>query len=196
MWAEAIQDGHRPDFFVLFTLSALLEIHTLVHIKDGGMWSTLENPPVSHEELIACCELHLAYMGQGQFIELVERKHLLIMVNQDQDADIKTIQAGTLTFDELETLNYVIYHDLGMAVGSSEVESTKVTKSLQVMPIVKKEVPDPSYTPSEELVNESEKDSMVTCTESGDSVPDTEPRLSKKETRNVSVPDTQGYCIN
>ena len=59
------------------------------------------------------------------------------------------------------------------------------------MPIVKKEVPDPSYTPSEELVNESEKDSMVTRTESGDSVLDTEPRLSEKETRNVSVPNTE-----
>ena len=93
------------------------------------MWSTLENPPVSHEELIVCCELHLAYMGQGQFIELVERKHPLIMVNQDQDVDIKTIEVGTLMFDELEMLNYVIYHGLGMAVGSGKIESTKVTKS-------------------------------------------------------------------
>ena len=30
MWAEAIQGGQRPDFFVLFALSALLEIHTVV----------------------------------------------------------------------------------------------------------------------------------------------------------------------
>ena len=137
MWAEAIQDGRRPDFFLLFALSALLEIHTLVHIKDGGMWSTLENPPVSYEELIARCELHLAYMGQGQFVELVERKHPLIMVNQDQDKDIKTIEVGSLTFDELETLNYVIYRGLGMAVGSGKIESKKATKPLQVMPTVK-----------------------------------------------------------
>ena len=56
---------------------------------------------------------------------------------------------------------------------------------------VKKEVPDPSYAPGEELVNESEKDNMVTCMESGDSVLDTELRLSEKETMNVSLPDTE-----
>ena len=44
------------------------------------------------------------------------------MVNQDQDTDIKTIEVGSLMFDELETLNYFIYHGLGMPVGSSKIE--------------------------------------------------------------------------
>ena len=65
LWAEAIQDGWRADFFILYALSALLEIHALVHLRDGGIWLTMENPPDTHNELLSHCELHLAYMGWG-----------------------------------------------------------------------------------------------------------------------------------
>ena len=108
----------------------LLEVHTLVHLKNGGIWSTMENPPGSHDELLAHCDLHLVYMGRRQFVELVKRKHPLIIVNED--TDIKTIELGHLMFDELETLNYVIYRGLGMALGLGENQQKKKKKNKKI----------------------------------------------------------------
>ena len=98
----------------MYALSALLEIHTIVHLKDGGIWTMMENLLDHHDELLSPCELQLSYMGHGLFVELVRRKHPLIIVNKDMD--VKTIKLGCLTFDEEETLNYIIYHGLGKAL--------------------------------------------------------------------------------
>ena len=62
----------------------------------------LENQPTDHSELLEWCEFHFAYIGQGLFVQLVKCKHPIIVVEQNED--IKTIELGTLTFDENETL--------------------------------------------------------------------------------------------
>ena len=114
----------------------------IVHLKDGGIWTMMENLPDHHDELLSHCELHLAYMGHGLLVELVRRKHLLIIVNQDMD--VKTIELGCLTFDEEETLNYIIYHGLGKALGSGDEPSRKQESTV---PTVKQEPPKTWNTP-------------------------------------------------
>ena len=85
----------------------------------GGILTTMENPPDNHDELLSRCELHLAFVGCGLFVELVRRLNPLIIVKEYMD--IKTIELGCLTFEEEETLNYIIYQGLGKALGSSDV---------------------------------------------------------------------------
>ena len=48
------------------------------------------------------------------FVELTERKHTLIVI--EETADVKTVLIGELTFDESETLDKVIYRGLGVGV--------------------------------------------------------------------------------
>ena len=173
LWAEAIQDGWCPDFFVLYVLSALLEIHMIIHLKDGGILTMMENPLDHHGELLACCELHLAYMGHGLFVELVRRKHPLIIVNQD--TDVKTTELACLTFDEEETLNYIVYHGIGKALGSGDEPSRKQESTVPTVkqePPVNMEHPPPDADSS--TGHEPEGDS-VPGTESNDNVPGTDP---------------------
>ena len=74
LWAESIKDGRRPDFLVLLTLNALLETHAVVHIANDNMWTTMNNPPDDHNQLLECCEYHLIFLRQGNFVEMVKRK--------------------------------------------------------------------------------------------------------------------------
>ena len=74
LWAESIKDGHRPDFFTLFALNALLETHTAVHISGNKIWTTMNDPAEDHDLLIERCEYHLIFLGRGNYIELVERQ--------------------------------------------------------------------------------------------------------------------------
>ena len=74
LWAENIKDGRRPDFLVLLALNALLETHAMVHLADGKIWTTINDPPREHAELLERCEYHLVYLGRGNFVEMVTRE--------------------------------------------------------------------------------------------------------------------------
>ena len=74
LWADSTKDGHRPDFFALFALNALLETHTAVHIGGNKIWTTMNDPPEDHNLLIRRCKYHLVFLGRGNYIELVERQ--------------------------------------------------------------------------------------------------------------------------
>ena len=66
------------------------------------------------------CNSHLVYLGRGLFVELIERKWPLTIV--EENADTKTVIIGELTFDEQDTLNKVIYCGLGFGVDKSGVQ--------------------------------------------------------------------------
>ena len=138
VWAESIKDGRRLDFFVLLALNALLETHAVVHISNNRMWTTLNDPPENHDRILECCDYHLVYLGQGNFIELAERQRPLIVTHIDDN--IKTVEIGSLRFDEEETLNSVISKGLDTTLKSKSAplpESTPLEHTL-----VKQELPD------------------------------------------------------
>ena len=85
LWVESIKDGCRPDFFTLFTLNMLLEMHVTVHIKDNKIWTSMDNPLDNHQDLLDRCEYHLVYLGCGSFVKLVKRQHSLIVVESNDD---------------------------------------------------------------------------------------------------------------
>ena len=77
LWLSAVREGRKGDILSLYTLSLMLDIHTVVHLNKGKIWSTLKSPINDHDELMKRCPVHLAYLGMGIFVELVERERPL-----------------------------------------------------------------------------------------------------------------------
>ena len=72
IWMDAISDGCKGDTLTLYGLSMILDIHTVVHLRNGKIWTTMESPPDDHSDLISKCLIHVAYVGRGLFVELVK----------------------------------------------------------------------------------------------------------------------------
>ena len=63
IWMDAISDGRKGDTLTLYGLSMILDIHTVVHLSNGKIWTTMESPPVDHSDLISKCLIYVAYVG-------------------------------------------------------------------------------------------------------------------------------------
>ena len=114
LWSDSIEDGQKGDFLSLYGLNLMLDTHTVIHLSNDRLWTTIKNPPKNHDTLLAMCNFHLVYLGRGLFVELTERKCPLIVV--EETADVKTVLIGELTFDESKTLDKLIFHGLGVGV--------------------------------------------------------------------------------
>ena len=67
-WALSIKQNRRGDILSLFTLCALTSRHAMVHLRNGNLWTTVDTPDsYDHDELLSICDIHLAYIGNGQF---------------------------------------------------------------------------------------------------------------------------------
>ena len=70
-WALSIKQNRRGDILSLFTLCALTSRHAMVHLRNGNLWITVDTPDsYDHDELLSICDIHLVYIGNGQFAEL------------------------------------------------------------------------------------------------------------------------------
>ena len=69
-WAEGVKLGRRADILSVFVLSALISKHTLVHLRNGNLWTTMEMSNCDHDDLLKNCDVHLAYLGNGLFSEI------------------------------------------------------------------------------------------------------------------------------
>ena len=69
-WADGVKIGLWADILTIFTLSALIGKHTLIHLRNGNLWTTINTVSSDHDELLSKCEIHLAYVGNGLFCEL------------------------------------------------------------------------------------------------------------------------------
>ena len=86
------------------------QMHCFVHIN-GGIWNLLQEDPISHQEYVQRCNLHLLYLRSGVYAELEARTEIIqykifgvaeplpIEVNVNEPA------VGTLSPSELNTLN-------------------------------------------------------------------------------------------
>ena len=113
LWADKIWDGRKGDMLILFTLNLLMEMHTIVHLKDGQTWTTLANPNPNHSDDIKCCEIHLVYVGRGLFIELIEHENPLEIVENTEETT--SIIISELTSTEERAIDEVV--KLGLGVG-------------------------------------------------------------------------------
>ena len=53
VWLDTIKEGRKGDILSPYGLSLLLDIHTVVHLHNGGIWTTLKTVPNDHDEVIS-----------------------------------------------------------------------------------------------------------------------------------------------
>ena len=86
-------------------------------------------------------------MGHDLFIELVQRKNPLIVVESTED--VKMIEFGCLTYDKNKTVDSVIFRGLGFAKGPNEKSATMGTPFVKDLPspTIKKEPTEDPKSP-------------------------------------------------
>ena len=74
-WSNSVKNNRQGDILSLFTLCALTSCHAVVHLGNGNLWITIDSPSsYDHDQLLSICDVHLAYIGNGLFEELCQRK--------------------------------------------------------------------------------------------------------------------------
>ena len=66
-WLTGPKTGKRADVLVLFLLCKITKSHCFVHLEVGCYWTSLEENPDDHDTLLQKCNLHLAYLGCGNY---------------------------------------------------------------------------------------------------------------------------------
>ena len=97
----------------------MLDIHTVVHLSKGIIWTTLKTP-INDHELLKRCPVHLAYLGMGIFVELVERQRPLQILPPEL--------SGNMDTEALIIGEYVVKQEPTETVAKSEEQSTSSLK--------------------------------------------------------------------
>ena len=69
-WLNGPKTGKQADILALFLLCKITKSHCFIHLKNGGYWLSLEQTPQNHDDLLQQCNLHLAYLGAGNYAQL------------------------------------------------------------------------------------------------------------------------------
>ena len=69
-WLDTVIEGCKGNVLMLLGLCMLVEKHVLVHLKFGAIWSSLKTVPSTHPDALKQVDLHLVYLGRGNFIKL------------------------------------------------------------------------------------------------------------------------------
>ena len=112
-WIVGVKNGDRADLLALFLLNVVTGVHSFVHTKNR-IWTTLHDNINTHQEYIQRCNLHLCYLGNGLYVELVPRMETVPFeifgvtdpVNISMDA--KPVAIGTITSEEQDTLTELL----------------------------------------------------------------------------------------
>ena len=63
IWADSIEDGWKGDFLALYGLNLMLDMHTVVHLRNDRLWTTFKDQSLSHDELVRILQLPLSLLG-------------------------------------------------------------------------------------------------------------------------------------
>ena len=63
IWADGIENGWKGDFLALYGLNLMLDMHTVVHLRNDRLWTTIKDQSLSHDELVRIWNFHLVYLG-------------------------------------------------------------------------------------------------------------------------------------
>ena len=67
-WLTSTRTDGKADALTLFILCLAMDTHCFIHTK-SGYWTTLKDDPKDHLEYTQCCNLHLSFLGSGNFIQ-------------------------------------------------------------------------------------------------------------------------------
>ena len=136
-----MQDGRKGDVLTLLGLCMLIEKHALVHLHDGAIWTSLRDSQNSHDEALDRSDIHLIYLGRGNFAKMsTQDVPLLIAENTPTSQSIVIGTLFPLTPSEDKALNTMIKTGLGTAISREEPRTT-ITASTSTTPVT---VPDKS----------------------------------------------------
>ena len=129
-WLAGVKSRKKADILTIYLLSKVTMTHCFIHVQNNKYWSTLKNELTTHKEFMQRCNLHLAFIGQGNFIQLELRTTLieyeifgmLESVSVEQ-VDFKLVVLGTSTAEEDETLTQML--NMGLSVHASESKLDK-----------------------------------------------------------------------
>ena len=110
-WLKSVKEGRRGDIFCEYLLSMATGSHTVVHMRNNKVWSTLKDMPTSHDELIQQCDKHLVYLGLGVFLQLKVRVTVGIL--------------GTITGQDPET-HKLLVTSVAQSIKHEEQEDSEV----------------------------------------------------------------------
>ena len=68
-WLYEVKDGKPANILTIYILCKAMQMHCFVHIN-GGIWSLLQEDPISHQEYVQRCNLQLLYLGSSVYAEL------------------------------------------------------------------------------------------------------------------------------
>ena len=114
MWMDALSDGCKGDTLMLYGLSMILDIHTVVHLCNGKIWTTMESPPDDHLDLISKCLIHVAYVDRGLFVELVKREKPLEVIKSNDG--VFSYVVGELSVTEQSSFDKILRTGLGTSM--------------------------------------------------------------------------------
>ena len=107
-----------------------MKSHCFVHLEGGHYWTSLEENLVDHEMLLQKCNLHLAYIGCGNYDQLSLRtvtcEYEIFGVSSPLNIDVIDMKPqiiGSLTVDEESTLSQL------MAIGLKSTSKKKASAS-------------------------------------------------------------------
>ena len=118
-WLDSVTDGCKGDVLTLLELCMLVEKHVLVHLKGGNIWSSLKTIPPKHPDALKQVDLHLVYLGRGNFIWLQLCNTLLQVLPTPTNTNMTTVIVGTmlsLSPEEDKTLDKLIMSRLGIGL--------------------------------------------------------------------------------
>ena len=120
IWMDALCDGRKGDTLMLYGLSMMiLDVHTVVHLRNGKIWTTMDSLPDEHSDLISKCLIHGAYLGRGLLDELVKRDKPLEVMKSKNGA--LSYVVGELTIMEQETFDKTLRTGLGVSMSNETV---------------------------------------------------------------------------
>ena len=112
-WIQGIKKGATGNILDLYMLSKITGVHCYIHLKEQNYWSTLKDPPTTHDEFMQRCNVHLVYLGNNTYIELVLRmasvSYNIFGIDQPLDlTESAPVVIGTLTSAETSTLDMLL----------------------------------------------------------------------------------------
>ena len=119
IWMDALCDGRKGDTLMLYSLSMILDVHTVVHVCNGKIWTMTDSPPDEHSDLISKCLIHAAYLGRGLFVELVKHDKPLEVIKSKNGA--LSYVVGELTIMEQESFDKTLRTGLGVSTSNETV---------------------------------------------------------------------------
>ena len=135
-WLDSVHDGRKGDVLTLLGRCMLIEKHALVHLHDGAIWTSLRDSQNSHDEALDRSDIHLIYLGRGNFAKMSARGvPLLISENTPTSQSLVIGTLFPLTPSENKALNTMIKTGLGTAISREDPVST-ITVSTSTTPII------------------------------------------------------------